>query len=108
LAKDKFVYIMQDNYYIKTNSSGLIEAFFQSDKKSLYFGEANYIKSPSLLLKAHVNSSAQCNAIYLDHCGGILNCQCKSLTTTPHTRILFQETNCQEAQNTTLYLIEQF
>jgi hypothetical protein len=108
LAKDKFVYIMQDNYYIKTYPTGAIQAFYQSDKKSFYFGEGNIIKSPSLMLKSAVGSSGECKAIYLDHCGGILNCTCSSITTTPHTRILFQETNCQEAQDTTLYLIEQF
>jgi hypothetical protein len=99
---------MQDNYYIKTYPTGAIQAFYQSDKKSFYFGEGNIIKSPSLMLKSAVGSSGECKAIYLDHCGGILNCTCSSITTTPHTRILFQETNCQEAQDTTLYLIEQF
>lgn len=109
LAKNKFVYIMDKNYYIKTNSNGVIEKFYQCDKKTFFIGESNIIKSPSLLLKINVGSSGECKSIFMDCCNGTLQCTCRNLTSYPHTRVLYQEVDCQDSgPQKTLYLIEQF
>lgn len=109
LAKDKFVYIMDKNYYIKTNSKGIIEKFYQYDKMTFFIGESYIIKSPSLLLKINVDSSGQCKSIFMDCCSGTLQCTCRNLTSYPHTRVLYQEADYQDAAaQKTLYLIEQF
>jgi hypothetical protein len=109
LAKDKFVYIMDKNYYIKTNSNGVIEMFYQADRKSIYNGESNVIKSPSEMIRIVTNGSGKMGSIYVNHCGATLSCNCSSLASYPHTRILFQEADCQDGgPQKTLYLIEQF
>lgn len=109
LAKNKFVYIMDKNYYIKTNSNGVIEKFYQCDKKTFFIGESNIIISPSLLLKINVGSSGECKSIFMDCCNGTLQCTCRNLTSYPHTRVLYQEADCQDSGlQKTLYLIEQF
>jgi hypothetical protein len=111
LAKNKYIYVAEGKYYIKTNANGQAEKFVGTDKATVYNGDNNVIKSPSKMLRLTTNGQGCLAGIYVHHCGDHLSCNCENLSNSLKiSKVLFQEPDEEDADAGShhVYLVEQF